>query len=525
MLESKTCGSKVKSGGRHNFANFGQYMPINYFRAFQCAAALMFSDESHWFKENRDKPWEIFLPCLESYNMKRRNLFQTVLLMLDESMSGWRPKTSKLGGLPNITFEPRKPIPLGTMMRNSAECLAGCIVYQDVVQAPELQQKKDFFYSDFDGRIPEITSLPGSGKQVEMSAHTAEVLRLVKGAGVCAGGWTGGDAWFGSIMSSVELMKRLGVHSTFVIKNNTNYFPMAILHSILTARHKNRPAGHWVVMKTFISDVKVLAIAYAWSQKGVSYFVSTCGSTVPSPFKYESKFEDEWGLTNFKEIERPDIVHMLYEYLPLIDEHNKQRQSLLQLERRWLTKDPWFRLVTTIIGMSVVDFHRYYRHHTIKLQGRCIDEIDNIRITKFTDLMCGNLLLWKYTNRGRKRIDDGGSDTLDRIRDDHGNTTRPLTQKQIQAGKTVGTSISYTCYICRRYLNEKGCATICQTSFWCKNCHMPLCHVDRRQSMKRTETCIEEHLQSSDVDFGCTGPHPKKKIVPADKMINLHNKD
>jgi hypothetical protein len=84
-----------------------------------------------------------------------------------------------------------------------------------------------------------------------------------------------------------------------------------------------------------------------------------------------------------------------------------------------------------------------------------MDEIDNIRITKFTDLICGNLHLWNYTNRGRKRIDDGGSDALDRIRDDHGNTTRPLTQKQIQAGKTVGTSISQTCYICRRYLNEE----------------------------------------------------------------------
>ena len=42
---------------------------------------------------------------------------------LDESMSGWRPKTSKCGGLPNITHEPRMPVPLGTMLRNAVECV------------------------------------------------------------------------------------------------------------------------------------------------------------------------------------------------------------------------------------------------------------------------------------------------------------------------------------------------------------------------------------------------------------------
>jgi predicted negative regulator of RcsB-dependent stress response len=49
----------------------------------------------------------------------------------------------------------------------------------------------------------------------------------------------------------------------------------------------------------------------------------------------------------------------------LIDEHNKQRQNLLGLEKRWLTKNPWYRLVTTMLGMAVVDTHRYYRYHQI----------------------------------------------------------------------------------------------------------------------------------------------------------------
>jgi hypothetical protein len=197
-------------------------------------------------------------------------------------------------------------------------------------------------------------------------------------------------------MTSVELMVRMKVHSTFIVKNNAMFYPMPVLHKILSARHGNKPAGHWVVMTTTIAGVKLLAIAYAWSQKGVSYFISTCGSTEPSPIKYESKFEDEWGNNNFREIDRPDIVHFLYEYLPLIDEHNKQRQSLLALEKRWLTKNVWFRILCTIVGMSVVDMHRCYRYAQIKIEGKEQEEVDYVRVYKFTDLMCGNLVKWKY---------------------------------------------------------------------------------------------------------------------------------
>jgi hypothetical protein len=101
--------------------------------------------------------------------------------------------------------------------------------------------------------------------------------------------------------------------------------------------------------------------------EGSLFFVTTCGSTVPSVVKYESKFEDEWGNSSSRCIDRPEIVHFLYEYLPLIDEHNKQRQSILCLEKRWLTKDPWFHLLSTIIGMALVDFHRCYRYHKLKV--------------------------------------------------------------------------------------------------------------------------------------------------------------
>jgi hypothetical protein len=86
-------------------------------------------------------------------------------------------------------------------------------------------------------------------------------------------------------------------------------------------------------MITTISQVSVIAVAYAWSQRGITYILSTCGSTEPSDELYTSYFEDEYRNVSSKQILRPKLAHFLYEYLPLVDEHNKQRQNLLGLER------------------------------------------------------------------------------------------------------------------------------------------------------------------------------------------------
>ena len=161
-----------------------------------------------------------------------------------------------------------------------------------------------------------------------VSYHTAEVLQQAEGANVVRGGWVGGDAWFGSIESCVELKKCLGLYSTFIIKQNVQYFPMKILHAVLVARHGSRPAGHWVVMQANIGGVELYVMAYAWSSKGVAYMVSSCGKTVRHEQSYISRFEDEYGNVQEKELPRPAQAHMLYEFLPLIDEHNKARQIL-----------------------------------------------------------------------------------------------------------------------------------------------------------------------------------------------------
>jgi len=85
------------------------------------------------------------MPHLKDFNGKRKRLLKNVLhIILDESISGWRLKTSKLGVFLNYTCKPSKPIPLGTMFRNGAEVCSGILCFQDVMTIPYFQYKKDY---------------------------------------------------------------------------------------------------------------------------------------------------------------------------------------------------------------------------------------------------------------------------------------------------------------------------------------------------------------------------------------------
>lgn len=59
-------------------------------------------------------PWWQFEDAIIQFNNNRRQRVQaSPWLVVDESMSAWRPRTTATGGLPNISFIIRKPEPLG----------------------------------------------------------------------------------------------------------------------------------------------------------------------------------------------------------------------------------------------------------------------------------------------------------------------------------------------------------------------------------------------------------------------------
>jgi len=96
-------------------------------------------------------------------------------------------KYFKKGGLSHLSHDPRKPFPLGTMIRNAAECTPSIFLNHDIIDSSTTWKKK---YSD-----PAVKSyLPNGG---DISHHMTEVLCQAVSSQVVEGQSVGCDAWLG----------------------------------------------------------------------------------------------------------------------------------------------------------------------------------------------------------------------------------------------------------------------------------------------------------------------------------------
>jgi hypothetical protein len=93
--------------------HFEQYMAFSRFKDFRRFLPAIYSDES---KKDTD-PWYQFSGAIDEFNLIRNTKFVcSKWICADESMCSWRPRTTALGGLPNISFVVRKPEPLGKLI-------------------------------------------------------------------------------------------------------------------------------------------------------------------------------------------------------------------------------------------------------------------------------------------------------------------------------------------------------------------------------------------------------------------------
>jgi hypothetical protein len=78
---------KGDTSGHRNHPDFGQYIGNNVFKAFKSAAHFCWANEEHWSTDHRDLTLDVFLPCLNKLNERRKNLLRSLLIILHESMS------------------------------------------------------------------------------------------------------------------------------------------------------------------------------------------------------------------------------------------------------------------------------------------------------------------------------------------------------------------------------------------------------------------------------------------------------
>ena len=92
--------------------DYGQFMSRNKFNFIRSNFTYCYAK----FDKNGTDPWWLVLDGIENFNKIRNQLLRHApVLVVDESMSAWVPKTTARGGLPNITYVQRKPETLGTV--------------------------------------------------------------------------------------------------------------------------------------------------------------------------------------------------------------------------------------------------------------------------------------------------------------------------------------------------------------------------------------------------------------------------
>jgi hypothetical protein len=171
-----------------------------------------------------------------------------------------------------------------------------------------------------------------------------------------------GDAWFGSVNTANEVGLR-GHEGVFQVKQYHALFPKDFIEDAL----KEAPGGiHIVLNGTTKDEVNLVAVGYRYSRKTILHFVlsENAGSTGEGD-PYEMKYTDNYGNICTRYVDQPEVVSNFFASSNVIDTHNQLRQHLLQLEKKWLTKNPFFRLATTLIGINVTDAFLLANHRKV----------------------------------------------------------------------------------------------------------------------------------------------------------------
>lgn len=194
-----------------------------------------------------------------------------------------------------------------------------------------------------------------------------------------------GDSWLSSVPVAEGLMDR-GHEYVGALETNHALYPKDEIEKLMTGY----PSGAVLVFEctTPKKGHKLLAIGYKYNARKVLCFIATknAGSTMPGE-PYIARFNDVNSNVAERPVSRPPVLSRYFSKCNGIDAHNQGQQGILALEKQWLTKDPWFRLATTLFGMVVTNCWKAYRHALPNQHPK-----KHVKLVEFTDQMACNLV-------------------------------------------------------------------------------------------------------------------------------------
>lgn len=195
-----------------------------------------------------DDDWSMISDLVRNFNTNRqKNISPGSHIVYDESMSQWKPRTSKTGGLPHLSYIQRKPRPLGTEFKNAADAESGIMLFLEI-------QK---------GRV----GMRGAEFAGELGAQAACAARLGKASASMHGGpgrLCLADSWFGSVKTAVK-HRQMGMEFTGSVKTCHARYPKTELQS----RLQDRPSGSHAVATATVDGVRLIATGYKYNRRKV----------------------------------------------------------------------------------------------------------------------------------------------------------------------------------------------------------------------------------------------------------------
>jgi hypothetical protein len=276
---------------------------------------------------------------------RRKHVLASARKVLDESMSSIKPRTTKTGNLPHLSFIDRKPHPLGTEFKDLACSVTGIMLFLEIQEGSEPMKQK-----------------PHSDK---LSSHAACVARMVEGTedngsqhfsrqgqqGHKVLGYDG-DSWFASV-GTAEYLASEGHAWCGPIKKNHSCFPKHEVEAMM----QHWPSGTQLIMECKTPNGHdLIAVCWKYSKKKIVQFCATknAGSTEPDE-PYVACYTDQYRNVRYRNVPRPAIISNYFSRSNVIDSHNHAHQFELALEQHWVTHCGWFRIMVTIMGMCVTD--------------------------------------------------------------------------------------------------------------------------------------------------------------------------
>jgi hypothetical protein len=225
-------------------------------------------------------------------------------------MSAFRPRTTRLGGLPNISYILWKPKPLGTEFKTSVCPKLNVMTYMELCEGKDGMKSRPFH-----------TKLGGTTAcAVRMSQGTCQTdldnkIEVVKG-----------DLWFGSVKTVLSIKEHCPKckEAVFQVKTAHKLFPKQFLEEVL----KDAPGGMSLKLLSTYQGVHLIAVGFKYNKrKHVLHFIMTenAGSTGPGNL-YEMKFADQHGNVCICEVSRPEVISEFFDDCNCVDVHNQLRQ-------------------------------------------------------------------------------------------------------------------------------------------------------------------------------------------------------